>query len=100
MMLRNRTIRGRIAAAASVLALATAGTLAAGSTAGGASPPRAAVTASPGVGINGLCGNSAVAPIPPNLTDGHSESANLRVFTEKEAFSLTGTLTVDARNVG
>jgi hypothetical protein len=100
MMFRKRTIHGRIAAAASIVALATAGTLAVGASTGGASTPRAAATASPGVGVNGVCGTAAIAPIAPDLRDGHSESPNLRIFTEKEAFPLSGTLTADARNVG
>jgi hypothetical protein len=100
MMFRKRTIHGRIAAVASIAALATVGALTAGSTDGGATTPRAAATLTPGVGINGLCGNAVVAPIAPNLTDGASENPDLRVFTEKEAFALTGTLTVDAARAG
>src|SRR5690349_9080104 len=99
-MFRNRRVHGRIAAVVSIAALTGAMVAAGQASAGASSAPRAAVTPVPGVGINGVCGNSVVAPISPNLNDGHSESPYLRVFTEREAFSLSGTLTADARNPG
>ena len=89
----------RVAAFVSAITLGVGATAALGTASSGASSPVAAVT-TPGIGVNGLCGNAAVAAIPTNLTAGHSESSLLRVFTEQVNFALTQSLPYDASQDG
>ena len=85
----------RVATFVSVVALGAGAVATLGTPAGAAASPTPAVT-TPGVGVNGLCGNAAVAAIPHDLTAGGSENTLLRVFTEQVNFALTGSLPYDA----
>jgi hypothetical protein len=95
MILRSR----RVAALASVVALAAGATGALGQAVAGAVSARPAV-ASSNVGINGLCGGVVVAPIPVSLREGKSESNSLRIFRERLDYALIGPVPADLAAVG
>jgi hypothetical protein len=95
MMLRSRPI----GVLAGVLALAVPTWGAPGASAASAVSLRPAA-ASATVGINGLCGGVVVAPIPPSLREGRSESDSLRVFRERLDATLAGGVPVDFAAIG
>jgi hypothetical protein len=100
MMFRNRRIHGRIAAVASIAALAATAVASAPAPAG-ASAPRAAVTGGPTVGINGLCGGIVVGTLPGNLRPGEAESNTVHVYREQLDYPIASTsVPVDFNAVG
>jgi hypothetical protein len=94
----------RATACLGVVALATGASIALGSASSGAATAKgSAVTpaaAPTTIGVNGLCGGTVIAPLPPDLRQGSSESNELRLFREKLNYTLTASVPVDFTAVG